>query len=185
MPSFELNATQLLLPNSSIGLEQPSWFALQTRPRYEKKIHTELLEKGIETFLPLWSTRHRWSDRQQLVHLPLFPGYLFVHIAASSAGRVSVLRTNGVIAFVGARNVGAPIPDSEIAAVRTILEQRIPFQPYPYLKIGQHVCIRSGCLQGVTGVLMAINGDESLIVSINLIQRSIAMRIDGFKIEPM
>src|SRR5262249_12004389 len=155
-----------------------SWYALRTRPRFEKKVTAELNEKGIETFLPLNSAVHQWSDRKRVVHLPLFPGYVFVRMVASLSERIVVLRTNGVASFVGVRNIGVPIPDDEIDAVRTVVEQKIPFEPYPYLKVGQRVCIRGGCLDGVGGVLTAVNGDQSLIISVNLIQRSIAMRIE-------
>jgi transcriptional antiterminator RfaH len=179
-------STEELL-TSGLGLleaeDQPCWFAVQTRPRYEKKVSAELHDKGIATFLPLKSAMHQWSDRQRLVHLPLFSGYVFVRIAATLAARISVLRTNGVRNFVGVRNLGVPIPNSEIDAVRTVVEERVAFEPYPYLKIGQRVCIRGGSLDGVSGVLNAVNGDQSLIVSVNLIQRSIAMRIEGYRVE--
>jgi transcription antitermination factor NusG len=163
--------------------DQPCWFAVQTRPRYEKKVSVELHEKGIATFLPLNSAMHQWSDRRRLVHVPLFSGYVFVRIAETPAARISVLRTNGVRNFVGIRNMGVAIPDSEIDAVRAVVEERVPFEPYPYLKIGQRVCIRGGSLDGVSGVLNAVNGDQSLIISVNLIQRSIAMRIEGYRVE--
>jgi transcription antitermination factor NusG len=165
--------------------EQASWFAVQTRPRYEKKVSSELHEKGIKTFLPLSSAMHQWSDRRRLVHVPLFSGYVFVNIAASLGARICVLRTNGVLNFVGVRNMGVPIPDSEIEAVRAVVEERVAFEPYPYLKVGQRVCIRGGSLDGVSGVLTAVNGDQSLIISVNLIQRSIAMRIEGYRVEPL
>jgi transcription antitermination factor NusG len=173
----------LLLSNLGFMSDQPRWFAVHTRPRYEKKVSAELREKGITNFLPLYSATHQWSDRKRLVHLPLFPSYVFVQISPVANARVSVLRTNGVTSFVGVRNMGVPIPDCEIEAVQAILEKRISFEPYPYLRIGQRVCIRGGCLNGVTGTLTAINGDQSLIVSVNLIQRSIAMRIEGYKVE--
>ena len=163
--------------------EQPSWFAVQKRPRYEKKVSAELHEKEIKTFLPMSSAMHQWSDRRRLVHVPLFSGYVFVRIATTLAARISVLRTNGVLNFVGVRNMGVPIPDSEIDAVRAVVEERVAFEPHPYLKIGQRVCIRGGSLDGISGVLNAVNGDQSLIISVNLIQRSIAMRVEGYRVE--
>jgi transcription antitermination factor NusG len=172
-----------LLENANPNSPDLCWFAIQTRPRYEKKIASELQEKGIEAFLPLVSAKHQWSDRQRLVHLPLFPGYVFVRIAFSLSARISVLRTNGVSNFVGVRGLGTAIPDGEIEAVQTVLEHRIPFEPYPFLRVGQRVCVRGGSLDGIQGVLTAINGDQSLVVSVELIQRSIAMRITGYKIE--
>jgi transcription antitermination factor NusG len=169
--------------NSRLTPDQSSWFAIQTRPRYEKKITAELQEKGIKAFLPLCSAKHQWSDRRREVHQPVFPGYVFVRIVPVAQARVAVLRTNGVISFVGVRNMGIPIPESEMVAIQTIFEEGVAFEPYPYLKVGQQVTIRGGCLDGVSGVLMARNGDRSLIISVNLIQRSIAMRIEGYQVE--
>jgi transcription antitermination factor NusG len=161
-----------------------SWFAVQTRPRFEKKIALELQEKGFESYVPLHEARRQWSDRKQLVSLPLFPGYTFVRISAVPDNRVAVLRTNGVMNFVGARGIGSPIPDSEIEAVQTLLKQQVPFKPHPFLKIGQAVRIRGGALDGIKGILTKVNGDQSLIISVELIQRSIAMRVTGYNIEP-
>lgn len=179
----QMSTGELLLHSAGVLPDQSSWFAIQTRPRYEKKVISELQEKGVNAFLPLYSATHQWSDRRQVVQMPLFPGYIFVRIAASLNERVAVLQTNGVISFVGVRNMGVPIPDCEIEAVRTVLNAGMKFEPYPHLQIGQRVCVRGGCLDGVTGVLTAINGDRSLVVSVNLIQRSIAMRIEGYKVE--
>lgn len=185
MSALQRSTSELLLTNPGIAPEQLFWFAIQTRPRYEKKVTAELQEKGIKTFLPLHSASHQWSDRRRVVSLPLFPGYVFVQIALSLHARVSVLRTNGVVGFVGVRNMGIPIPDGEIEAIQTVIKGGIAFEPYPYLKVGQSVRIRGGCLDGVSGVLEAVNGDRSLIVSVNLIQRSIAMRIEGYKVEAL
>jgi transcription antitermination factor NusG len=183
MSALQSITNELLINTPGISREQPTWFAIHTRPRYEKKVTAELQEKGIKTFLPLHSVRHQWSDRSRVVNLPLFPGYVFVQIAPLLHARVSVLRTNGVIGFVGVRNTGIPIPDGEIEAIQAVMNGGVSYEPYPYLKVGQSVCIRGGCLDGIGGVLMAINGDQSLIISVNLIQRSIAMRIEGYQVE--
>jgi transcription antitermination factor NusG len=183
-----MNTPQILSPETlptgfDVSANQVSWFAVQIRPRYEKRVNAELQEKGVKAFLPLYSATHQWSDRRRLVHLPLFPGYVFVRIVPSVHQRVSVLQTNGVLSFVGVRNMGIPIPESEIDAIRTVIDGEVSFEPYPHLELGQRVCVRGGCLDGVEGVLTAINGDQSLVVSVNLIQRSIAMRIEGYKVE--
>lgn len=160
--------------NESAGFdlvpEDSSWFAVQTRPRFERKVVAGLQEKGIKAFLPLYSATHQWSDRRRIVHTPLFPGYAFVRVACTQNDRVSVLRTNGVIAFVGARSTGTPIPASEIDAVQKLLDHRVPVEPFPYLSVGQRVCIRGGSLDGITGFLTAINSDASLVISVELIQ---------------
>lgn len=159
------------------------WFAIQTWPRYEKKVANELSRKGVEVFLPLVSAEHKWSDRRQIVQLPLFSNYLFVQTPGTTESRIPVLRTAGVIGFVGARGTGTPVPEIELESVRILLNRGIAFQNSPFLNIGQRVRIRGNSLDGVEGILVAKNDDLSLIVSINIIQRSIAIRIEGYRVE--
>lgn len=175
---------QLLSISSKDVNPERLWFAVQTRPRFEKKVALELQEKGIHCFVPLQAVKRQWSDRKQLVSLPLFPGYTFVCIAVNQNSQVAVLRTNGVVRLVGSRGVGTPIPDQEIESVQSLIKLNVPFEPYPYLKVGQSVRIRGGALDGIRGILTGINGDQSLIISVELIQRSIAMRVAGFDVEP-
>src|SRR5450755_3180721 len=107
-----------------VGLLQPpavgagEWFALQTKPRHEKKAAVELEEKDVVVFLPLYNAIHQWSDRTREVQLPLFPNYVFVRIGASLSERTVVLRTNGVRSFVGMRGTGVSVPDEEIDAIQ-------------------------------------------------------------------
>jgi transcription antitermination factor NusG len=126
---------------------------------------------------------HHWSDRRRIVELPLFASYLFVKTPATAVTRISVLRTNGVTKFIGTGNIGTPIPDVEIESVRTLLARGIPFQNHAFLSIGQRVRIHGGSLDGVEGVLSEKNDDLSLVVSIHLIQRSLAIRVAGYRIE--
>jgi transcription antitermination factor NusG len=175
--------SDLLSINLAVLPVHMSWFAVQTRPRFEKKVALALQEKGLESYVPLFAVKHQWSDRKQTVSLPLFPGYAFVRIALVQDVRVAVLRTNGVLNFVGARGIGTAVPDSEIHAVRALLKEQIPLMPHPFLKVGQVVRIRGGALGGIQGILTKVNGDQSLIISVELIQRSIAMRVSGFQIE--
>jgi transcription termination/antitermination protein NusG len=176
-----LDSTEL----ESATLDQLSWYALQTRPRFEKKVTTELQEKGVEAFLPAQTSLRQWSDRRRMIERPLFPGYVFVKSAATLDARVTILRTNGVSSFVGVRGIGTPIPNEEIIAIRKVLEEKIPFSLHPFLRVGQSVRIRGGGLDGVKGVLAGIRGDQSLIISVELIQRSIAMRVSGYQVEPV
>jgi transcription antitermination factor NusG len=182
LSTTQIHITELPL-TGVLAEDESSWFAIQTRPRYEKKVVSELHEKDIHVFLPLFSIKRQWSDRQRVVNPPLFPSYVFVRLVPTLCNRVSILRTNGVNGFVGARGVGTPIPNGEIEALRTVINQKVAFEPYPYLKIGKRVCIRGGCLDGIEGVLAAINGDQSLVVSVDLIQRSIAIRITGYRVD--
>jgi transcription antitermination factor NusG len=160
------------------------WLALRTRSRHEKKVASEIAAKGISSFLPMVTRKHRWSDRVKEVELPLFPCYVFVRTDTSAEKRVCVLRTLGAVGFIGNNGRGTPIPDEQIESVRSILQQGVPFTPYPYLSVNQRVRIRGGCLDGVEGVLLAKNADQSLIVSIDLIQRSVAIRVSGYELEP-
>lgn len=159
------------------------WFAIQTWPRYEKKVARELSSKSIEVFLPLLASKHQWRDRQQIVELPLFPGYVFVQTPGTAQSRIPVLRTAGVISFVGAHGTGTLVPDSEIESVRILLNRGVPIQNYSFVNVGQRVRIRGSSLDGVEGVLVSKNDDFSLVVSINIIQRSVAVRVAGYRIE--
>jgi len=165
------------------ALAPPSWYAVHTRSRHEKKVADEVREKGITSFLPLVTRLHRWSDRQKEVQLPLFPGYVFVHTPPHAAARISILRTPGVAGFVGSQGRGTAIPEQQIDNIRLILDQKVPFEPYPYLELNQRVRIRGGSLDGVEGTLVAKNADQSLVVSIELIQRSISVRVSGYELE--
>jgi transcription antitermination factor NusG len=164
---------------------ETAWFAVQTRPRHEKKVATEIDSRGIRVFLPLCSENHQWSDRRRLVHLPLFSGYVFVRLAQTTESRISVLRTNGVMKFVGAGGTGVPIPETEMDAIQTVLSQRVPFTHHPFLNVGRRVRIRGGSLDGLAGILVAKNGDESLVVSVEIVQRSLSIRVAGYQVEPV
>jgi transcription antitermination factor NusG len=164
------------------GLET-AWYAVQTRSRHEKKVAEEIEDKGIPSFLPLVTRVHKWSDRQQQVQIPLFPGYVFVNTTSVADDRVSVLRTPGVAGFVGSSGRGTPIPEKQIEDIRLILDRNVPFEDYPFLEVSQRVRIRGGSLDGVEGTLVAKNSDQSLIVSIDLIKRSILVRVSGYELE--
>jgi len=125
----------------------------------------------------------RWSDRRKLVELPLFPGYVFVRLVPTASNKVSVLRLNGVLEFVGANGNGTANEDSEIESVRSILSSDVPISHIGYLRIGQRVRIRGGSLDGGEGTLAECG--RRLVVSINAIQRSLAVTLDGFAVEPL
>jgi transcription antitermination factor NusG len=169
---------------SNPALDAPAWFALQTLSRHEKKVAAELESKGITAFLPLFSANRQWSDRQRKIDFPVFPGYVFVQIQQSANVRAAVLRTRGVTRFLGTRGAGIPILESEIDNVRALIERGVPFVQYPYLQVGQLVRIRGGALEGIEGLLVAVNGDQSLVISVEIIQRSLAVRITGHRVEP-
>ena len=164
-------------------VDHSHWYAVQTRARHEKVVSERLQEQGLTTFLPMISEVHRWSDRRKKVELPLFSCYVFVRMVPSNEERVRVHRVNGVFGIVGVRSEGTPIPDEQIQAVRTLISEKLPWSFHPFLKIGQRVRIRGGSMDGVEGVLVARNGDCTLVVSIDAIQRSLAVRIEGYDVE--
>ena len=163
-------------------LERSYWFAVQTRPRHEKKVSLGLREKGIHNFLPLHREKRQWSDRQQWIELPLFSHYVFVRISATAESRVSVLRTSGVVRFAGVRG-GTPVPQDQIESLQTIVHQRISLTAHEFIKVGERVRIRGGALNGIEGILAAIKNDRSLVISVDPIQKSVSLRIDGFEVE--
>jgi transcription antitermination factor NusG len=179
--SVPLNPQQ---PVALVGTESEQWYGLHTRPRHEKIVAHRLAEKGVTTFLPLVTEVHRWSDRKKSVQLPLFSCYVFAKFIPNRVDRLRVLRVDGVFALVGACGEGAPIPDAEIDAVRSLVETQVPWSSHPYLKIGQRVRIRSGALDGMEGILVSRNGDRTLVISVEAIQRSLAVRVEGYEVEP-
>jgi transcription antitermination factor NusG len=172
-------------PALASAVNEPHWYAVRTRAHHEKKATTQLEDRGITTFLPLIAQKHRWSDRNKTVQLPLFSCYTFVRIAVCREQRLITLQTPGVLGFVGIGGVAFPIPDKEIEDIQTLLAQNVTCALHPFVRVGQKVRIRGGCLDGVEGLLVAKNSDRSLVVSIELIQRSVAVRIDGYDVEPV
>jgi|ERR1700677_939957 len=172
------------LVGADSGKEIEYWYGLQTRPRHEKIVAQRLEERGVTSFLPLVSEVHRWSDRKKTVQAPLFGCYVFAKFIPNRAERLRVLRVEGVFGLVGARGEGSPIPDEQIDAVRNLVESEIPWSAHPFLKIGQRVRICSGALNGVEGVLTSRNGDRTLVISVDAIQRSLAVRVEGYEVEP-
>ncbi len=114
---------------------------------------------------------HRWSDRKKIVQLPMFSCYVFVQLVPTNEQRLRVLQTNGVISFVGSQRIGTAIPDDQIEAVRTLLDQDVACTTHPFLKIGQRVKVRGGALEGLEGVLVSQNGDDNLVISVDAIRK--------------
>jgi transcriptional antiterminator NusG len=159
------------------------WYAIYTRARHEKIVATLLCQKAVTTFLPLLSQTHRWSDRRKAVQVPLFPGYTFVRIGATPQAYLRVLQTTGVVGFVGNGRCGVPIPDKQIEDIQIVLTHRVPCAIYPFLRVGQRVRIRGGCLDGIEGLLVGLKGDRSLVISVEPILQSLAIRIEGYDVE--
>jgi len=176
----------LTFPDAAFATESNQvehWYALQTRARHERIVAERLGMRGVQTFLPTATEIHRWSDRKKKVEVPLFSCYLFARLAATKVDRLRVLCVDGVFSFVGGRGEGLPIPDEQIDAVRALVESQLPCASHPFLKIGQRVRIRSGSLDGLEGILVSRNRDSTLVISVDAIQRSLSVRVDGYHIE--
>jgi transcription antitermination factor NusG len=167
------------------GIAELRWYAVHTRARHEKAVAQRLRELGYVSFLPLVKETHRWSDRKKTVELPLFGCYVFVQMTLGGKDRLSVSSTDGVLQIVGTRGQGIAIPDEQIEAVRLVMAEQLPWSEHPFLKIGQRVRIRGGAMDGIEGILLARNGDRTLVISVDVIQRSLAVRIEGYRVEPL
>lgn len=161
------------------------WFAVHTYARHEKVVAQAVREQGVASFLPVVKQVRQWSDRRKVVEFPLFGCYVFVKLAPKNDQRMRVLRVNGVLGFVGTHGMGIPIPDEQIEAVRLLVEQELPVCSHPFLKIGQRVRIRSGALAGVEGILVSRSGETTLVVSLDAIQRSLSVRLQGYDVVPV
>lgn len=168
-----------------IGQEVENWYGVQTRARHEKVVASRLREKGVATFFPSVTEVHRWSDRKKTVEVPLFSCYLFVKLVPSNEDRQKVLRVDSVLGLVGTDRMGTPIPSEQIDAVRLLVKEKLSYSCHPYLKIGERVRIRSGALDGMEGILLSRKGDSKLIISVDAMQRSLAIQIDGYDVEPI
>lgn len=161
---------------------QLPWFALQVRSRREKVAADHLEGKGYELFLPLYSCKRHWTDRIKEVEAPLFPGYLFCQFDPHN--RLPILKTPWVIRVVGFNHSPIPVDLREIDAIRKLVTSGLPSHPCSYLTIGDMVRITSGPLRGLKGILSKVKGNHRLVLSISLLQRSVAVEIDSALVTP-
>lgn len=157
------------------------WYALYVVVRHEKKVQSALLRKNIQNYLPLKESLNWWKDRRKKVSLPLFPGYLFVHI--SMAERFSVLNTAGVVRLVATGDTPTPVSVDQIDAIKRLIENGIPFEEEIYSGIGKSVTVRRGPLRGIEGRILEVRGTCRLILSIDIIQRSVAAEVNLSDVE--
>jgi transcription antitermination factor NusG len=185
MPTAQMNWVNetAQLPMLHQATEDCPWYAVQARVRFEKKVFAHLTDKGIETFLPLVKHVHQWSDRRKLVDVPLFPGYGFVHLHLNPTIRLQILRTAGLIGFVRFNGEATPVPEKQIQDIQQVLTQDFPCTMYPFLRAGQRVRIRGGCLDGIEGILIDRNSDKRLLISVESIQRTMEIHIEGYDVE--
>lgn len=162
-------------------LVQPHWFAAYTFGNHEKRVAEALAGKSVEHFLPLYESVRRWSDRKMRLQRPLFPGYVFVRIASQE--RLSVQRVQGVVRLVGFNGQLAALPDDEIEILRRALTTLVRAAPHPFLAAGARVRIVRGPLAGLSGVTVRRKGSTRVVLSIELIQRSVVVDLDAADLE--
>lgn len=157
------------------------WYAAYTSPRHEKSVAQQMEGNDLDCFLPLYKSVRRWKDRRKELELPLFPGYVFVHIALKD--RLAVLKLPGVVQLVSFHGKPAALPDAEIEALRNGQAGSVRTLPHPYLRVGRRVRVHSGPMAGVEGILVRRKDKFRVVLSIHLIQRSVAVEVDEAEIE--
>ena len=159
------------------------WYALRTRSRHEKRVREQLEARGIEPFLPLVERWRQWKDRRKRVAFPLFPGYCFARFPLSQ--RVVVLATHGVVQILGNQDGALPVPDTEIEAVRRLVESILPYDPHPYLTEGMQVEVIRGPLAGLRGLLLRKGARARLVIGVTLIHQGASVELDAHDVIPV
>jgi transcription antitermination factor NusG len=160
----------------------PGWWAIYTRHQHEKLAADSLAYRGFEVFLPLYSSLRRWSDRVKELSLPLFPGYLFVRRGLGPQS--PILTTPGVAGLVEFAGEPALVSDAEIESVRQVLTKGAHIEPHPFLKCGDWVRVNGGPLQGLEGILVRNKNQFRLVLSVDLVQKSVAVEVDAWMVDP-
>jgi transcription antitermination factor NusG len=180
----KLSAAKILwgreLPTPSAETLSP-WYAVHTRFQHERVIAQHLMNKGIETFLPLYSAVHRWKDRNKEISAPLFPCYVFLR--SSREHKLDIVSIPGVVSLIGSPSGPSEIPATEIETVRRAVESSSPIRPHPFLVSGDRVRIKFGALEGTEGILIRSKNLFRLIISVEMLGRSAAVEIDITAVE--
>ena len=161
--------------------ESAHWYALYTTARHERVVERQLKERCVETFLPLYRSFHRWKDRRKLVEVALFPSYVFVR--TNSRQRLRVLQVPGAVSLVSFNGQPAPLPEQEISALRNGLANEIYAEPHPYLRVGKKVRVVRGPMAGTEGILSRKKDKCRVVISVDVLMRSVAVEIDGSDLE--
>ena len=157
------------------------WYAVYTRHQHEKTVGEMLEKKGVETFVPLYQSRRRWKDRVKTLSLPLFPSYVFLH--GGIERQLQIVTTPGVHWMVTVAGQVAVIPDLEIAAVKRLVESSLRFEPHPFLKCGDWVRVKAGPLEAVEGILVRMKGLCRLVISVQMLQKSVSVEVNTSDVE--
>ena len=165
--------TTLQLPDSYV---EPHWYAAYTCAQHEKRVASELRARTVEHFLPMYCSMRRWKDRRVNLELPLFPGYIFVRLALRE--RLRVLQIPSLVRLVGFNGLPTALPDEEMEILRSGLGGSLRAQPHPFLQVGRRVRITGGPFAGLEGILKKKKNNLRVVVSLDLIQRSVAVDVD-------
>ena len=191
IPEAVMASGSLCIPGRSdemntLSAVQQQWYALYVKSRHEFITHGGLLRKGIKTYLPSIKRMQQWKDRKKCVEFPLFPGYLFVCVDPTPEEFLNVLRTRGAVNLVS-MEPGSPTPvaPEEIDSLRILLESGEDFDIYPHLKEGMRVRLKRGPLKGALGILEGKKDKYTFLVGIELLGRSIGVKICADDIEPL
>ena len=155
---------------------QVRWYAVYACANHEKRVADQFTSRSVEHFLPQYESVRRWKDRKVRLQLPLFPGYLFVHLAAQE--RLRVLQVPGVVRLVGFNGSPTPMPEEDLERIREFLGQGLRAEPHPYLRAGRRARVVRGPLAGMEGIVLRRKSRNRLVLSFDLIQRSMAIEID-------
>lgn len=165
---------------------EPEWYALHVRSRHEAKIFERLKLKGVEAFMPTVEKLRKWKDRKKLVAFPLFPGYLFVHIAKDANSMLSVLKIRGVVRLLCTLpGEPDPVPEDQITALKTLIENGADLDPYPYINEGETVRITKGPLTGIDGTLVKKVDKHVFVLSVDVLRQGVAVRINASDVEKL
>lgn len=159
------------------------WLCLQVKSGGEFRSALGLKERGYETFVPVFEQKRQWSDRVKIVQVPLFTGYVFLRFNAGNS--YSIVAAPGVLRFVGSGKMPTPIEDSEIEALQITTQTGLLCGPCAFLEVGQEVGVRLGPLVFLKGKIVRFKNKQRLILSVNLIRRSVFVEVDGYEVVPI
>ena len=162
---------------------QPRWYAAYTRANHERRVADQLDERGVQNYLPQYESVRNWKDRKVRLQLPLFPGYVFVHLGLPS--RLQVLQVPGVAWLVSFAGRPAAVPEEEFARIRGFLDKGFRAEPHPYLKAGRRVRVRSGPFEGLEGIVVRRKNSARLVISLELIERAMAVDVEEAVLEQL
>ena len=166
------------------NISSSQWFAVWTRSRQEKVAASMLEALSIPTFLPLRAEVRQWSDRKQKIMTPLFSGYLFVRMnLAEDSSRLQVLKTPGIVGFVGNNTGPLAIPSQQIESIRMVLSSGLDYTVGPLLKEGDRIRVIRGSLSGMEGTLVRTNSETRLVLSVDLVKRSLSIEVSRYDVE--